>query len=70
VTEQEPLKKWTRLNGDERQKFQERVEVMYTDDGMSIRDIARETGRSYGSIHNALLEAGVRMRPRGNPTRT
>ena len=34
--------------------------------GASIREIAAATGRSYHSVYNALNDAGVVMRPRGN----
>jgi GNAT superfamily N-acetyltransferase len=36
--------------------------------GHSIRQIARATGRSYGFTARLLREAGVRMRPRGGST--
>lgn len=36
--------------------------------GASIRDIARSTGRGYGTIHRVLAESGISFRPRGAPT--
>ncbi|MFF7142315.1 helix-turn-helix domain-containing protein [Streptomyces nodosus] len=33
--------------------------------GSSIRAIAEQTGRSYGSVRALLLEADVQLRPRG-----
>lgn len=37
--------------------------------GVSIRELAEATGRSYGFVHAALLAAGVTMRPRGGARR-
>lgn len=38
--------------------------------GASIRTLVASTGRSYGSIHSLLLQAGATMRSRGGPNRT
>jgi hypothetical protein len=38
--------------------------------GASIRNLVAATGRSYGSIHNLLLESGTTMRSRGGPNHT
>jgi hypothetical protein len=35
--------------------------------GASIRTLAADTGRSYGSIHAMLRESGTPMRSRGGP---
>jgi hypothetical protein len=35
--------------------------------GASIRNLVATTGRSYGSIHSMLCEAGTTMRSRGGP---
>jgi hypothetical protein len=35
--------------------------------GASIRTLVASTGRSYGSIHSMLREAGATMRSRGGP---
>ncbi len=35
--------------------------------GASIRTLVASTGRSYGSVHSMLREAGVAMRSRGGP---
>ena len=35
--------------------------------GASIRTLAASTGRSYGSVHSLLREAGCTMRSRGGP---
>ncbi|WP_439947238.1 helix-turn-helix domain-containing protein [Streptomyces sp. BBFR109] len=37
--------------------------------GSSIRGIARQTGRSYGCVRYLLLDAGVKLRPRGSSAR-
>lgn len=34
-------------------------------EGLSIRQIAIETGRSYGGVNRTLVRAGVALRPRG-----
>jgi hypothetical protein len=38
--------------------------------GDSIRDLAAKTGASYGTVHNRLEDAGVKMRRRGGPNHT
>ncbi|GJO41056.1 hypothetical protein DAVIS_04461 [Mycobacterium marinum] len=35
--------------------------------GASIRNLAADTGRSYGSVHSMLRESGTTMRSRGGP---
>ena len=35
--------------------------------GASIRELAAETGRSYGFIHRVLVESDVTLRGRGGP---
>lgn len=37
--------------------------------GDSIRQIARDTGRSYGFVHRILTEGGAALRGRGGPRR-
>ncbi len=37
--------------------------------GESIREIARDTGRSYGFVHRILMEGGAQLRGRGGPRR-
>ncbi len=34
-------------------------------DGASIQDLADTIGRSYGTVHKLLVDAGVTLRPRG-----
>ena len=36
--------------------------------GASLRQLARETGYAYGTVHTLLLEAGATLRTRGRPT--
>ncbi|OCB22268.1 transcriptional regulator [Mycobacterium malmoense] len=38
--------------------------------GASIRTLVASTGRSYGSIHSMLLQAGTTLRGRGGPNHT
>jgi lambda repressor-like predicted transcriptional regulator len=35
--------------------------------GASIRQLARKTGKSYGTVHNMLKETGTKRRSRGGP---
>ncbi len=37
--------------------------------GESIRQIATDTGRSYGFVHRILVEGGAQLRGRGGPRR-
>ena len=46
----------------------ERVMAQYNE-GRSIREIAQDTGRSYGFVHRVLTESEVALRGRGGPTR-
>jgi predicted transcriptional regulator len=48
----------------ERAKVVKVVQRQYKQ-GASIRQIADETGRSYGNVHRLLSESGVTLRPRG-----
>jgi hypothetical protein len=40
------------------------------DNGASIRQLAEQTGRSYGFVHRLLADADVTLRGRGGNTRT
>ncbi|HKG49832.1 MAG TPA: helix-turn-helix domain-containing protein [Actinomycetales bacterium] len=62
------IKKGARLIGDDRTRMAERVTAQYNE-GRSIREIAQETGRSYGFVHRVLSESEVALRGRGGPTR-
>jgi predicted transcriptional regulator len=52
----------------ERQALQTDLVARYHQ-GASIRDLARQTGRSYGTVHRLLEPAGV-LRKRGGQTKT
>jgi predicted transcriptional regulator len=62
------LKKGARITGGERNKLAGDLKRRYTS-GSSIRELAGETGRSYGFVHRMLSEAGVQLRGRGGATR-
>jgi transposase len=62
------IKKGARLTGEDRTRMSERVLAQYSE-GHSIREIAQETGRSYGFVHRVLSESDVALRGRGGPTR-
>lgn len=63
------LRKGARVVGDDRTKIAEKFTKQYTGTtrtaGKSIREIADESGRSYGFVHRVLNEAGVELRGRG-----
>ena len=61
-------KKGSRLVGEDRERLASQVTGQY-DEGKSIRDIAAETGRSYGFVHRVLAESGATMCSRGGATR-
>ncbi|MFT9478733.1 helix-turn-helix domain-containing protein [Streptomyces sp. 11-1-2] len=55
-----------RLLGNDRERVREIVSVVYkSNPKVSIRDISEATGRSFGFIHELLIEAGVELRSRG-----
>jgi transposase-like protein len=62
------VKKGARLTGAERDQMTQSVTELYQE-GKSIRDIAQETGRSYGFVHRVLSESEVVLRGRGGATR-
>jgi predicted transcriptional regulator len=62
------LKKGARITGGDRNKLATDLKRRYTG-GKSIRDLANETGRSYGFVHRMLTESGVTLRGRGGATR-
>lgn len=62
------LKKGARITGGDRNKLAADLKRKYTS-GASIRDLAGETGRSYGFVHRMLSESGVALRGRGGATR-
>lgn len=56
--------KGRRITGAERQAMTQDVQSKYAD-GASIRQLADETGRSYGFIHRLLVESETALRARG-----
>ena len=63
------LKKGARITGGDRTKLAADLKRKYAT-GTSIRELAAETGRSYGFVHRVLSETGVTLRGRGGATRT
>lgn len=64
----EQLKKGARITGGERSRLAAELRKRYSG-GSSIRELAAETGRSYGFVHRMLAESGVPLRGRGGATR-
>ena len=64
----EQLKKGARITGGDRSKLAADLKKKYSS-GQSIRELAAETGRSYGFVHRILSESGVTLRGRGGATR-
>lgn len=65
------MAEWTkgrRITGVDRQRLSKELRRRY-ESGESIRDLAEETGRSYGFVHRVLSESGARLRGRGGATR-
>ncbi|WP_280484775.1 helix-turn-helix domain-containing protein [Nocardia cyriacigeorgica] len=62
------LGKGTRVTGKSRDRLQSQLKKQY-EAGASIRSLARATGRSYGFIHNVLVESHVQLRSRGGANR-
>jgi hypothetical protein len=62
------LKKGARITGGDRTKLAADLKRKYST-GSSIRELAGETGRSYGFVHRMLSESGVSLRGRGGATR-
>jgi predicted transcriptional regulator len=62
------LVKGARISGGQRDKLATDLKKQY-EGGRSIRELASETGRSYGFVHRLLSESGVALRGRGGATR-
>ena len=62
------MAKSTRITGIERTRLTSRLRKDY-EKGASLRELAEETGRSYGFIHRLLTEDEVTLRSRGGNTR-
>lgn len=63
-----PLPKGRRITGQARESLTADLRTQY-EKGASIRDLATQTGRSYGFVHRLLVESEVALRGRGGPTR-
>jgi predicted transcriptional regulator len=61
--------KGTRISGAERERLAKTLRKGY-EKGASLRELAGQTGRSYGFVHRILSDAGVTLRGRGGATRT
>lgn len=59
--------KGKRLTGPARTVVIDYLRKQY-EKGSSVRALAEETGRSYGFVHQALVDAGVTLRSRGATT--
>ena len=62
------IAKGQRVTGAERAKLESQLSKRYQE-GASIRELAAETGRSYGFVHRVLTDSGVTLRGRGGATR-
>lgn len=60
--------KGRRITGPEREALSAQVTDGYRG-GASIRELAAETGRSYGFIHRLLVESQTTLRGRGGPSK-
>lgn len=58
------FRKGQRATGKVRENLRKYVADQYAE-GKSIRAIADDIGRSYGTVHRLLNEANVLLRPRG-----
>jgi predicted transcriptional regulator len=64
----EAVKKGERLTGARREQLAKELAEAYQA-GRSIRQLAAETGRSYGAVHRLLVDYGVTLRGRGGARR-
>lgn len=60
--------KGRRVSGGERERLTADLTQRYAA-GASIRELAADTGRSYGFVHRILSESGTDLRGRGGATR-
>ena len=63
------LTKGRRVTGGDRSKLASDLRKRY-EGGASIRELAADTGRSYGFVHRILSESGATLRGRGGATRS
>jgi predicted transcriptional regulator len=61
--------KGARISGADRERLTNTLRKQY-EKGASLRELAEQTGRSYGFVHRMLTDAGVTLRGRGGSTRT
>ncbi len=61
------IAKGQRITGADRDQLGTKLSKQYLA-GASIRDLANETGRSYGFVHRILVDSGVKLRSRGGAT--
>jgi transposase len=59
-----PIPARKQLKPDELRRVADQISTAYLG-GVSIRQISREVGRSYGFVHRALIDSGVTLRERG-----
>lgn len=62
------LAKGARITGAQREELTKTFAKRYAA-GDSIRQLAEDSGRSFGFVHGILTEAGVTLRGRGGATR-
>ncbi len=62
------LAKGARITGPQRESIASQMAKRYAA-GDSVRKIAADNNRSYGSVHKLLKESGVDLRGRGGATR-
>ena len=59
-------REYKRLTSAEREKMADKMADLYEDHHMSIREIAEQYGKSYGTVHRYLSKvAGIELRGRG-----
>lgn len=59
--------KGARIVGAERERLTSTLRTKY-EKGASLRELAEQTGRSYGFVHRVLTDDGVTLRGRGGAT--
>ena len=62
------LGKGRRITGSDRDRLSIELKRRY-EAGASIRELAADTGRSYGFVHAVIRDSGAKMRGRGGATR-
>ncbi|WP_305094992.1 helix-turn-helix domain-containing protein [Prescottella sp. R16] len=68
MAESTGISRGARVTGESRDRLRDELKAEY-EAGKSIRSLAEKTGRSYGFVHNVLVEADVTLRRRGGPNR-